>query len=132
MKIGTDIRNRVEIRAVFGETPEGEERPESALFYLYSVGMERFERADLMVRDVPQWLMTDALSQMNEWCDLARSTELKAGETVGDPNAGHWAKRYAMRLALAPENYSNNPLGTLELVPFLVGGCGACAPGDRP
>lgn len=125
----TDIRKQIELRAIYGETPEGDldmaEGPErSAMFYVYSVGMEKFERSDLMVRDVPQWLLRPAMALLNQLCEAARDKDFKPGETVGAPHEPAPAfERYLMRLTLAPGNWSNNPLGTLELVPLLVPIC---------
>lgn len=121
--------DQVELIVVFGETPEGEQDTaegglRSAMFYVYSVGMEKFERSDLMVRDVPQWLLVPALRLLLQICERARDADFKPGETIGAPHdPAPPLERYLMRLTLAPGNWSNNPLGTLELVPVLIEIC---------
>jgi len=106
--------------AVYGEEPEGNRR-EDAIFFVYSVGMEKFERPDLLVRGIPQWLLVSAMRALNEWCDYFRKGPLPTlGETIGDPN-GKWP--YMMKLVEASKNFRKNQYGLWELLPILVGGC---------
>ena len=105
--------------AVYGEDPEGTAR-DDAVFYVYSVGMEKFERPDLLVRDIPQWLLVSAMRGMNEWCDYFRRVLPELGETIGDTK-GNWP--YLMELVPAPKNYRNNQYGLVELKPVLVATC---------
>lgn len=107
---------------VYGSDPEGNER-DDAMFFVYSVGMEKFERPDLLIREVPQWLLVPAMRALNEWCDYFRRGPLPTlGDTLGDPK-GKWP--YVMRMVEAPKNYRGNRYGLWELQPVLVPTCHA-------
>ena len=113
-----EIQKHIQIIGVFGENPEGIARSDDKCFF-YSFGMEKYELPDVMVRDVPQFLSLPTVHFLNSLCQAQKDKGkgFEEGDLVSDE------RTFVMRAYRAGQNWRNNPLGVIELVPEQVNTC---------
>lgn len=120
MSVDKPIEQVIDITSVVGESPEGIGRHDAKV-YLYTFGMARYELPDLMIRDIPQFLVGAAADFLNYVCDRQRKgQQILLGEQYGD------SQRFLMEAVVSPVNWTRNPSGIIELVPVQVNSCEAC------
>lgn len=68
--------------ALQGEGAHEHELTGSARFWLHTVGLRRFNRPELEIRDVPAWWITAAGAELNGWAAYSLDHEIKAGERL--------------------------------------------------
>jgi hypothetical protein len=123
------VISKIQILAVHGPPDGGDPAEGDVTVFCYSVGMQQFEKPDLLVRDVPPFLTRQAVRFLNEWCQyLADGATVRTGELMGDGTT------YRVRITPAPENFRQNPFGLMELVAADAPACGHCGGGhgDHP
>lgn len=115
------IQEFVKIICVPGETPEGEHLGDHTKVMCYSFGMEKAERPDLLLRDVPDYLMWAAIQILNTGCEYMRNgPAIQAGQTIA------LGGQVQFRTRQAPINWRDNPYGLLELLSDMSLSCQLC------
>lgn len=81
------IRQHVHVRV----TPEMDGRcnPDGTLgadstFWVHTVGMDRFDRPELEVRQIPAWFVSYAVATIKGWAAYSIDNEIKVGERLKD------------------------------------------------